>query len=209
MSWTLDAFPAGAVVACAPRAHLPRLFRKRKADLRIRPAPVAADEDPTDWPIGSPGAESGTSESRLTMPWAGPSFRESDSGGPRGGLLEGCGNKLPVLPCGLPPRPRPSEPRQRARLLPHALQPELSHTGGLPRPPSPNTSSVTAVVVSVSLLVRDVQGVGVGMGMATVIMNVCEDVSGRGGRGGHDSRAGVGRDVRGGDGDDRGLLRAV
>ena len=49
-------------------------------------------------------------------------------------------------------------------------------------------------------------GSGVGTGTATVIMNVCDDVSGSGGRGGHDSPGCVGQAVRGSDGCDRGLL---
>ncbi|MFD7275373.1 reverse transcriptase N-terminal domain-containing protein, partial [Streptomyces mirabilis] len=51
-----------------------------------------------------------------------------------------------------------------------------------------------------------VAGAGAGMSTATVIMNVCDDVSRRGGRGSNDSRAGVGRGVREGDAGGRGLL---
>jgi hypothetical protein len=48
-----------------------------------------------------------------------------------------------------------------------------------------------------------------GTGTATVIMNVCDDVSGSGGRGGHDSPGCLGPVVPGSDGRDRGLLRTA
>src|SRR5262249_58558945 len=47
------------------------------------------------------------------------------------------------------------------------------------------------------------------MGTATAIMVVCEDNARRGGRGGHDSPAGVDGRVRGRDGAGRGLLPAA
>lgn len=56
---------------------------------------------------------------------------------------------------------------------------------------------------------RRLVGSGAGTGTATLIMNVCDDVSGPGGRGGHDSPGCVGPGVPGGDGCYRGLLRAA
>lgn len=54
---------------------------------------------------------------------------------------------------------------------------------------------------------RRLTGPVAGRGTATVIMNVCDDVSRPGGRGGHDSPGCLGQVVPGSDGRDRGLLR--
>jgi hypothetical protein len=48
---------------------------------------------------------------------------------------------------------------------------------------------------------------GVGAGTATVIVRVCDDVSGLGSRGGRDISGGVGQAIRGCAGGDCGLLR--
>lgn len=168
------------------------------------------------WPVGGlpPGSSPNTAESpgfrRLLT-----TFRHFDNGRLRGPHLTPPGRLFRIahhdglqptqhaVVWSLPPQGDAEGPSLISRTAPH--QGARSPTSRASSLRSWHTGSCSSDVGAG----RRLGGPVAGMGTATVIMNVCDDVSGPGGRGGHDSRGRLSQVVPGSDGRDRGLFRTA